>query len=67
MDHVPSFDRAAATTAMAVRQDTPATWVQAGWPFKQVSPGQWARLTRPERDVVERQILGLVSVSTTNE
>lgn len=60
MAQVPSFDHAAPTNVLAVREDKVATWAQAGWPFKRISPGQWARLTRPEREVLERQILGLL-------
>jgi transcriptional regulator with XRE-family HTH domain len=65
MAHVPGFDHAAPASVLAVREDTLATWAQAGWPFKRISPGQWARLTRPERDVLERQILGLLLDSLT--
>ena len=60
MAHVPGYDQAAPTSVLAVREELPATWAQAGWPFKRISPAQWARLTRPERDSLERQILGLL-------
>lgn len=60
MAHVPGFDRAVPSGMAAVRDDSAATWAQAGWPFKRVSPAQWARLTRQERDVLERQIGGLL-------
>lgn len=66
MAHVPGFDQAAPISVLEVREDAPATWAQAGWPFKLISPGQWARLTRLERDVLERQIGGLLQDHAVN-
>lgn len=60
MAHVPAFDQSVPVHMHEVHEDVPFTWAQAGWPFQRISPSQWARLTRPERDVLERQILGLV-------
>ena len=61
MAHVPGFDQAGPVAVVEVREETPATWAQAGWPFQRISPSQWARLTRPERDMLERQIGGLLN------
>jgi transcriptional regulator with XRE-family HTH domain len=63
MAHVPGFDQTVPVHIHEVREDAPSTWMQAGWPFQRISPSQWARLTRPERDLLERQILGLVRES----
>ena len=46
MAHVPGFDQSRPVAVLEVREDLPATWAQAGWPFQRVSPSQWARLTR---------------------
>ena len=61
MAHVPGFDHGSSAKVLEVREDAPPTWAHAGWPFLRISPSQWARLTRPERDLLERQILGLLN------
>lgn len=60
MRHVPRFESDVPLGVLQAQENVLSSWAQAGWPFINISPAQWAKLTRHERDILERQIQGLL-------
>jgi len=57
----PPFTTNTISSSHCVNEKIQPWGTAVGWPFKHISPAHWQRLTLTEREIVERQILGLIN------